>query len=227
MIKTEPIRTALRVELEFDKPVFNWQGAADRFFSMIYEALSESLPVKSEDFSAVAANRLNQVRATYAIYGGTSSVWLSPDALVFDFPKLLIPEDRSIVREIMQCVHDAFPNSFPENKFQSLRLSSYEHSRIVDEKPSVPDYLSRFAFLPQTELPSAVVVHPGAKFEVLSDDPKWRCSVGVERSYVDARAIFATFNMNIDDADKLESFEQKVELVRDIAAVCEQLLGIK
>lgn len=227
MIDVKPVWTALHIELALKRPIFEWQGVPGRFFSMIHQALSETLPINSKDFSAVPANQLDDVRARYAIYGGASSVALSSDALLFDFPQLALPADTLVVQEILRRVHDAFPESFPELSYGTLNLVSYQHLEFTDEKLSPASYLARFAVPKGTEMLKSIVVHPGTKFELVSDDPIWKCSVGAERSQANARAVFVSISMAISGVDPSTPYEQKAEVVQRITSMCHEMLELK
>lgn len=224
MIKVEPVGTALHIQLALKRPIFEWQGVPGRFFSMIYDALSEALPISSKEFSAVGANQLSEVRAVYAIYGGASSVALSTDALLFDFPQLALPGDVSVVQNILRRVHDAFPKSFPELSYGTLNLQSYQHLAFADEKLGPASYLAKFFIPKSTEVPKSIVVHPGTKFELVSEDLVWKCSVGVERSQANARAVFVSIRMTING---VEPYEQKAEVVKRISSMCDEILGLE
>ncbi len=194
---------------------------------MIHDALSETLPVSAKEFSAIGGNRLNELRAVYSIYGGTSSVALSPVALLFDFPQLALPGDVALVQDILRRVHDAFAKSFPELRYETIELQSFQHLAFVDEKLSPANYLDKFFTPTAIEMPKSVVVHPGTKFELVSEDLTWQCSVGVERSQANARAVFVTIRMTINDVDPSTSFEQKAEIVQRIDAMCDAILGLE
>jgi hypothetical protein len=192
---------------------------------MIYDALSETLPISSKEFSAVGANQLGEVRAVYAIYGGASTVALSSDALLFDFPQLAIPGDVSVVQNILRSVHDEFPKSFPEIIYNTLNLQSFQHLAFPDEKLGPASYLAKFATPNSVEIPKSIVVHGGTKFDLVSDD--WKCSVGAERSQANARAVFVAIRMTIDRIDPSTPYAEKAEVVQRIDRMCHEILGLE
>lgn len=224
MFEVKPVWTAIHLQLALKKPIMEWHYVPGRFFTMIYDALHEIVPVNSKEFSKFGQTRLSDIRALYSIYGGASSVALSPDALLFDFPQL-IPADTSIVHNILLRVHDAFQTAFPELDYNEVNLQSYQHLEFPGEEFSRNDYLTRFA-IPKTKNLESIVAHPSARFELVSEEPTWRCTVVVERSLANARAVFVTLNMSIGGVEASSPYEHKAAIVRTIIRMCHDLLEL-
>jgi hypothetical protein len=226
VFEVKPVWTALHVQLVLKQPIMEWQHVPSRFFKLIYEELAGTLPISSKEFSAVPANQLSEVRAKYAVYGGASSVSLGADALQFDFPSL-VAADQPVVQNILSRIHDAFPREFHELSYDKVSLQSHRHLEFVNAKDSPADYLSQFAPPKTTTELKSVVVQPGAKFELISEDQTWTCSVGAERSIPNARAVFVALNVTMNRVDPSTAYQEKAQVVLTIADMCHKLLGLE
>ncbi len=226
MFEVKPVWSALHVQLVLKQPIMDWHPIPSRFFQLIYEALSGTLPISSKEFSAVPANQLSEVRANYSVYGGTSLVSLSSDALHFDFPSLQTV-DRPVVENILSRVHDAFPKRFPELSYEKISMQSHQHLEFVNAKDNPVDYLSQFTLPNSTAELKSVVVQPGGKFELISEDQTWTCSVGVERSIPNVRAVFVAQNMTLNRVEPSSPYQEKAQKVQTIMDMCHKLLGLE
>jgi hypothetical protein len=229
VIEVKSVWTSLNVTLALKRPVLSeWQAIPGRFFIMIYDALAGVVPMNSKEFSVLPANQLSEVRAKYAIYGGASSVYINPDALVFDFPSLL-PKDTAVVQQILARVHDAFPKAFPELTYETINGQSFEHLEFINENSNPADYLMRFMFANATTQLGGepVVFQPAGKCDIIAQDQSWKCTLGVERSLHNARAVFVAITFSLNKVNPNSPFRAKAELVRRIAGNCHQLLGLE
>jgi hypothetical protein len=228
VIKVRAVWTALNVSLALTRPLFGeWQRIPVLFFEMIHDALSGLIPVKSSEFSVIASAQLSELRARYAVYGGRSTVAIGPDALVFDFPGLT-PTDTPVVQQILARVHDAFVQVFPEAKYDTINVQRHQHLEFIEQSVSPSEYLMQFAFpnAPKT-LGEAVVLRPAGKCEIVAQDQSWQCSLAVERSLPNARAVFVSIIYSMMKVDPSSSYVAKLERAQNIVKCCHQLLGLE
>lgn len=229
MIEVKSVWTSLNVKLGLKRPVLSeWQAIPGRFFTMIYDAFAGVVPMNSKEFSVLPANQLSEVRARYAIYGGASSVSISPDALVIDFASLS-QKDTAVVQQILAGVHDAFPKAFPELTYETINVQSFEHLEFINEKSNPSDYLMRFTFPNATTQLGGepVVFQPAGKCDIIAQDQSWKCTLGVERSLHNARAVFVAITFSLNKVDPISPYLTKAELARRIIGNCHQLLGLE
>jgi hypothetical protein len=220
--------SSLNVSLGLTRPLFGtWQDIPKRFFDMLYDALSDVVPIKSNEFSVVASTQLNEVRARYSIYGGRSAVSITSDAVVFDFPSL-VPTDAPLVQQIFARVHDALPKAFPEVNYETVNVQSFEHLAFTDQSDDPNDYLARFTF-PNSDkfLGEGVVFRPAGKCEIVAQDQTWQCTLAVERSLYNARAVFVAITFAMKKMGLSSSYAEKVERAEKIVRFCHQLLDLK
>jgi hypothetical protein len=229
VIQVKPVSSTLHVSLVLKHPILNgWTSVPGQFFRMIYDALEGVLPVKSNEFSLAPSTQLGDVKAKYAIYGGASTVTLSPDALLLDFPRLL-PADTPIVQQILVAVHDAFPKAFPKLSYSTIEVRSFEHLEFIDAEQSPGDYLTRFTF-PNAQkklVEEAIIFQPGGKCEIVAQDQSWKCALAVEKSIPNARAIFVAITFSMYNLDPASPYVIKQQLAQKITGYCYQLLGLE
>jgi hypothetical protein len=220
---------SLNVSLGLVRPVLDeWHRVPGRFFTMIYDTLAGVVPVNSREFSVISANQLSEVRARYAIYGGASSVSITPDALMFDFPGLL-PGDGPIVQQILARLHDAFLTAFPELRCETTNVQSSEHLEFINERMNPTDYLKRFMFPNEATRidKEQFLLQPGGKCEIVAQDQSWRCNLAVERSLPNARAVFVAITYSLYKVDPTSPYLTKAERARSIVDLCYRLLELE
>jgi hypothetical protein len=136
-IKVKTLRTNLHLWFPFKRPVLDFNNIPGRFFSMIFDCLAGKIQVSTTDFSVRGGNALSELHSKYNVYGGISSVTMYSDRLAFDFPNLA-PNDLPVVRQIIEAVHNAFPDVFSELDYDRVELNSHEHlERLIPLTPGL------------------------------------------------------------------------------------------
>lgn len=228
MLKVRSLRDTLRVTFEFSKPILEWRDIHSRFFKMIKEGFAGKIAVQLSELSATpGASTMADLRARWAIYGGSSSVTLFADRLEFDFP-VLIPSDRELVWTILRTIHDLLPTTLDNWQYNRIESRAFEHLEIP-QTTSVSTYLKRFE-----QMPVAAAFHGeqsvfeyGAKFKVASQNGDWSCDVSVEKSMFNAAAVFVTRNMSVGIANPHESFDAKAFRFQILSQRCLAALGLE
>lgn len=227
MIKVKVVWSNFNVSLGFSRLLFgDWHTIPTRFFEMVYSALSDTIPVKSNEFSVMPANQLSEVRARYSIYGGRSAVTISPDAILFEFPSIVAGE-VPIAEQISGRLHDAFTQAFPEVGYATASFQIYQHLEFVDPNENPAIYLTRFAFPLTREVGASVVLQPSGKCDIIAPDQSWQCSLFVERSLPNARAVFVAITLTVNKVEQYATYNAKTELVRAVVILCRQLLDLE
>jgi hypothetical protein len=215
----------MRVDVLFTRPILVWEQVPGRFFSMVYDALLGKIAVNPGDFSVNPSTVLSDARAKYNIYGGTTSVALQSDKLIFDFPNI-IPSDYSVARNIMMSIHDALPNSFPELQYDRLEVQSLEHLELLDEGVSL--FLDRYK-VQDTErfFSSPVVIQPQVRFTAVAVDQTWECAFSVERSQLSVTALFAVMAISLRGISPSSPYLDKAHAVSVLANSCLKAVGLE
>jgi hypothetical protein len=207
--KFRPLRNSIRADALFTRPILEWERVNSRFFAMVYDALAAKINPSVAEFSVDPANVLGEARARYRLFGGTTSIFIQADRLAFDFPGLL-PTDYPIVLDVVGTIHDAFPQAFPELNYERVEIHSSEHLDLV-ENGAVERFLQRYE-IAATDHPfsSPVVIQPGLKFTIVSQDQSWQCALLAERSLLTATALYVGLSISIRNLGNAPSFLDKL-----------------
>jgi hypothetical protein len=226
-IKCKPLRQNLHCQLPLKRPILEFTNAPSRFFSMIFDSLVGKIQVNASDFSARAGVSVSEVQWKYNIFSGPTSVTLYPDRLAFDFPNLT-PSDFAVVRLIMEAVHDSFPAAFPELDYERVEVQSLEHLDLTNEA-SVHDLLLPYEMKSVSTVfgKGQVIQRPATKFELISEDQRWQCTCTVERSLLQATAVFAALVISLRKMTPKIPFAEKLELAQKVGRSCLSVVGLE
>src|SRR5262245_10280481 len=97
--RAKELRVNFHCQLLFKRPILDITNIGPRFFSMVYDCLAGKIQVNASEFSARVGNTLGEVEWRYNVYGGITSVSMTPNRLAFDFPNLL-PNDFPVVIQV-------------------------------------------------------------------------------------------------------------------------------
>jgi hypothetical protein len=226
LIKFKPMRTSYNVALFFDRPIVDWVGVVPRFFDMIFRTVGAKIPVNAKEFFAASHANLGEINGRYNVYGGPSSFILYADRLAADFPSLL-PGDYPLVRDLLSTVHDAFAETFPNTVVKTLESNNGEHLEILPPA-------SVEAFLAPHRLPGVddafkaeAINRPGLKFTLKGAARAWQYGVLIEQSLLHVGALFAHYNLKIEDLTHLQTFEEKIAFGSRIEQMTFNALGLE
>jgi hypothetical protein len=224
--KFKPLRSSIRADALFTRPILEWEHVSTRFFVMVRDALAGKTNPSVAEFSVEPAAVLAQVRARYRLFGGATSIVIQPDRLVFDFPNL-VPVDYPIVSDVIAAIHDAFPKAFPEVKYERVETQSLEHLDLV-EIGAIERFLGQYEIaLTENAFPGPVVMQPGLKFTVVALDQSWQCALIAERSLLSATALFVQLNVSIRNLDNAPSFSDKVARITTVTNSVMRFIGLE
>lgn len=218
--KYRVVREFLHVQQYFDGLALDWRTLPQRFFGMLHSSLGARLNMQPSELGGQQSNQLSEVRARYSIYGGSSAVTLFADRVAFDFPGIS-GGDLALVYDIMGTIHDAFPNAFPELHFARAEVQDRSHLDLGSQD-SVKEFFDRFAVQAVSDafsdLPSQFVFGP--KFQVASEDGRFRCEVSVEPSATLSTAIFGSLSTTLPVTDAAMPFLEKAQFIQNLTQRC-------
>jgi hypothetical protein len=224
--KFRTLRRSIRAEAIFIRPILEWEGVSSRFFAMVHGALAGKTNPSVAEFSVEPANVLGEVRARYRLFGGTTSIFIQPDRLMFDFPNL-VSADYPIVFDVIAIIHDAFPKAFPELKYERVEIQSLDHLDLV-ENGAVERFLRRYEIpTADNSFASPVVMQPGLKFTVVAQDQSWQCALLAERSLLSATALFVGLNMSVRALSTAPSYADKMGRITAVRNSVLRFIGLE
>ncbi len=225
--KIKPLRQGFTVRFVFTRPILNWEGVGPRFIAALYDGISPKIPVQPSEFSFNNGPGLGDIWVRYSIYGGASSITLSSDRIIIDFPSLNA-SDLPIALDILRTAHDMFPKTFPEQGCERIETQTSEHLRFLSpgdtdrflETFRVANIDAAFKDAIATQLPSV-------RLGLVSSHEKWQFTLMAERSQLDATAIFVLRTLILSPVDITSSFEKKFELAQGVTLRCYAALGLE
>src|SRR5262249_46906356 len=226
VFKFRPLRTGIRADALFTRPILEWERVNSRFFAMVYDALAGKTNPSVAEFSVDVATVLGEARARYRLFGGASSIFIQADRLVFDFPNL-VPADYTIVYDVIAAIHDAFPKWFPELQYERVETQCPEHLDLV-ENGALERFLRRYEIATtDTTFSSPIVMQPGLKFTVVAQDQSWQCALVAERSVLIATGLFVLLNMTIRGLSNFPSYSDKMARITAVTNSVRRLIGLE
>ncbi|MCK1523044.1 hypothetical protein [Bradyrhizobium sp. 17] len=214
------LREFIHVQQYFDGIALEWRDLPPRFFKSLHGALAERLNIQASELSANPSSRLSEVYARYNVYGGSSAVTLFADRIAFDFPGIT-GSDLPLIYEIMGAVHDNFPAAFPELKFGRAEVQDLCHFDLGSQD-QVSAFFERFVFQSVSDsfkdYPSQITFGP--KFQVVSEDGRFRSSAFVESSALSSTAIFGSINSTLAMTEGSKPFLEKAQFMQSLTQRC-------
>lgn len=224
--KYKVFREYLHVQQHFHGIALGWRDLPQNFFKALYSSLGTRLNIQTSELSGNAGNRLSEMYARYNIYGGPSTVSLFADRVAFEFPNIT-SADLALIYEIMGTVHDFIPTSFPELRLAHVEVQDFCHFDLGTQE-QVGTFFQRFQFQPLCDafgdLPSQFTFGP--KFEIASEDGRFRCKVFVEPSSVSSTAIFGSIITTLS-MPAPANFPEKTEIIEGLTRRCLSGLGLE
>ena len=132
------------LDVNFLRPILDWDGVPSKFYSTIYEALAENINVDSKDFNKNTSNSLCEYSASYSIFGTPQTITLSSNNLVFDFPNLL-SDNTKLTEWIIGQVLLVFHRTHPAYPYRSVKASMSVHAPILDTS-NFEEHLAEYSF---------------------------------------------------------------------------------
>ncbi len=206
--------------------ISNWEGAKQTFVSCITRDFSDVLVrVLPRDFSASSSSEPGDAWCTYRMYGGSSTMTLRPDSLLFAFPNLL-GTDYPVVYEI---VSRGAALLLPKLGGYEPHVYSVVANRHLAPLAGVAEaHLARFS---SDEMANAAAnvpsmqYRPSASFTLVERDGDRVLRRSVEQSEVLANGLFVTTHIFVS-ASGLSSFEDELHWIDRICHIADRAVGI-
>jgi hypothetical protein len=149
-------------------------------------------------------------------------VSLFADKLTIDFPNLL-PGD---VGQLLKIVHDSFAAEFKQVSYGRVDMQSGSHLEVLPPD-TVKEVLAHYQIKGLDEIfrAAGAVTEPGIKFAAKSSNPPWSYSLLVERSLLNAGALYAFASVSLTDANAVPTFEDKIGLISHIGGLALKAFG--
>ena len=218
MIKVSSKEDSIIVNIYFVTPIFDWHGVSTQFFELIYSALTPKFIISPRDFTQTSGDSLGDIVVKYNFFGGKDFVSLSAENLSFNFVRLS-PSDGPLILDIINSVESRFRERFPNCQYSTIRLTLFEHTKIVDDI-SVIDYLTRFSIPSVDEFCSetSTSLFPAGKFKIFEND--WQATCTVEKSEIHENALFLHLDLDFLRVDTNPIFETMLNRVKFIYKLC-------
>jgi hypothetical protein len=226
-IKCKALRINFHCQLPFKRPILEVASAPGRFYSMVYDCLLGKIQVNTSDFSVSVGNTLSEIHWKYKIFGGITSVTMSPDRLAFDFPNLS-PSDVPVVGQIIEAVHDVFPKAFSELDYDRADLQYYAHLEPM-HGANAQELLSSYEMNSVSTIfgEGQVIQKPAAKFELISKDQRWLCTGSIERSILQPTAVFVALMISLRKLTPQVPLAEKAALAQQLLRSCLAVFGLE
>lgn len=215
MFRGKTVREHFRVTATFDRPILDWTNLPQSFFEAIHEKLGETLFVRASDFALNApTNSPGDITLVFRIYGGESTVTLTAQTFVVDFPNLT-PDTYQVAIKTFHLACDAVSKVVTIAKFKSIVFSDSQHVQLLDDK----EYTDLIASCEITSVKEYFrekgggTFDQGVKYLFTSSDQSWVLQFQIEKSLTVANGLFGTLELQISDLNKYPSTESQLELV--------------
>ena len=187
----------------------------------------EILTVRPQDFSSNSSTHLGEAYCKYRMFGGDSTIVLSPSNLQLNFAGIT-QTNTDIVVEIIRRTFNVLLHDIGHYKSNCFHITSNQHAQAANSD-NVDDYLDQYASRQAMAIAgtdTTIQYRPSAKI-ILSDKSKsWILNRTVEQSELLNNGLFITTHIFISSS-QVTSFEDQRQLVRGIYDLADRSIGLK
>ena len=222
----KPERENLSISLELSPFITDWVSARTAFMASVARELGDLLNVRPHDFYTNDSTELGESRCTYRIFGGASTIVLSPGTLHVNFGNIA-ESDYPTVMEIVQRSMDILSRDLGCYTRDHVSINSNEHLPVV-ENGSVDTYLAQFEWKNPTDTAAADVeidYSPAMKIIFSDKQARWSLHRTVERSAVLPDGLFVT-TMILIRSTQLTPFDEQRQLWARINDLANRAAGL-
>ena len=224
----KPRRANLSITFNLAPFITDWASAQTKFTAAITRQFGYLLAVRPQDFSLSPSIELGELRFRYRIFGGPSTIVLSPDTLQLNFVSLN-ENDNTTVIEIVRGSVNVLLKDIGGYTRDNVSLTSNIHVEVVsDEKADV--YLDQFALKQPADVVEAdldIKYWPVVSFGLSDKKKNWVLHRSVEKSELLDNGLFVTTNIFISSPSGVMTFEDQKQLVDRISNLADQAIGLK
>ncbi len=219
-------RQNLSITFELSPFITAWGAAETTFMAAIVRELGDLLSVRPHDFHSNDSSELGESRCTYRIFGGASTIVLSPGTLQLNFGSLT-ENDYPTVNEIIRQSTDILSRDLGCYGRDQVSINSSEHAPAVNDG-AVDTYLAQFAWKEPIDIAAAdmqIEYSPAAKITLSDKQGRWSLHRTLEKSAFLANGVFVT-TMILIGSQQLTSFDEQRELWVRIDRLGDEAMGL-
>lgn len=222
----KPERENLSISFELSPFITAWATAETTFMASIARELGELLLVRPHDFYSNDSAGLGESRCTYRIFGGASTIVLSPGTLLLNFDNLT-ENDYPTVTEVVRRSRDILSRELGCYAKDHVSVNSNGHVPVV-ENGAADTYLAQFAWKEPTDTATADVeieYRPAGKIIMSDKQNRWSLHRTVEKSAFLPEGLFVT-TMILITSPRLTSFDEQKQLVERVLDLADRAAGL-
>ena len=219
-------RQNLSITFELSPFITDWTSAKAVFMAAIARDLGDLLSVRPHDFYSNDSAELGECRCTYRIFGGASTLVLSPGTLQLNFGSLTENDFPTATEIVRQCM-DILSRDLGCYARDHVSINSSEHAPAVNSA-AVDAYLAQFAWKEPTELAGAdaeIEYSPAVTITLSDKQGRWSLHRTVEKSAFLPNGVFVTQTILIS-SQQLTSFDEQRQLWVRIDTLGDQAVGL-
>lgn len=233
MLQIKPHRPQLTVRISFARPILNWTNAFEAFSRLLYDCFEKKFKMSPGDFTVNPSNSLGGVNCVFRIFGGSRSVTLTAEYILFHFPDVASESAAAATPnfsvEVITQIHESFTKYFSDIEFNNIYTDMFIHYEILDSVRAI-DYLNKhrvggveggFSELGQ------VTYQPGVRYSVIGENQVWVANFEAEQSYLLANGIFVHMGVGLYNLKAVPSFEERYRLTERVGHACLAGVGLK
>ena len=222
----KPERENLSITFELSPFITAWAPAKTTFMSAVARELGEILSVRPHDFYFNESAALGESQCTYRIFGGASTVALSPGTLELNFGSLM-ESDYPTVTEIVRRSIDILSRDLGCYARDHVSINSNEHVPSV-ENGVADTYLAQFAWKKPTDTAAGdaeIDYSPATKVIFSDKQGRWWLQRTVEKSAFLPDGLFVT-TMILIRSHQLTSYDEQAQLWSRLINLANQAVGL-
>ncbi len=219
-------RQNLSITFELSPFITAWDSAETTFMAAVVRELGDLLSVRPRDFHSNDSAELGESRCTYRIFGGASTVVLSPETLQLNFGSLA-EADYPTVYEIVHRSINILSRDLGCYAKDHVTINASEHVPAVNHG-AVDSYLAQFAWKEPADIAAAdieIEYSPGAKITLSDRLGRWSLHRTVEKSVFLTNGVFVT-TMILLRSNQLTPIEDQRQLWVRIDSLGDQAMGL-
>ena len=207
--------------------VSDWAAAQTSFVGAIARELGDLLSVGPHDFHSNPSTEFGESRCSYRVFGGTSTITLSPDSLQLNFRRLNA-NDYVIVAEVARRSMEVLLKDIGHYTRDQVSLTSNQHVNTVEEA-AADGYLAQFSWKQPADIAATdaeLTYTPAVKVKLSDQQGKWALHRLVEKSELLPGGLYVT-TMIFISSPRLTSFDELRQLVERIRILANQAVGLR
>ncbi len=206
--------------------ISDWATAQTSFISATARELGDLLSVGPHDFRSNSSTEFGESRCTYRIFGGTSTITLSPDSLQMNFRRLNAT-DYAIVAEVARRSMVLLKDIGHYTRDQ-VSLTSNQHVHTV-ETHAADGYLAQFSWTQPADVAATdaeLRYTPAVKVKLSDQQGEWALHRLVESSELLPGGLYVT-TMIFISSPRLTPFDELRQRVERIRILANQAVGLR